>query len=128
MILEIFSPGFIFLPIGVAALITAAFCPFFEAMTSQLVIFSINLVAIFFLFKKVIQPKVKSESYSTGADAMIGKEAQVVEEISADGNQGYVKLYGDRWRAINVDNQKIETGQKVTIEKIDGNKVFVKIN
>jgi membrane protein implicated in regulation of membrane protease activity len=123
---EIFTAGFVLLPIGIAVVMTGVFSLFVTSLAWQMVFLSINLTVMFFFFRRYIAPQFTADHLKTNMDSMIGKEATVLETISADGSQGYVKLYGDEWRALPLTATTIEKGTKVTIEKLDGNKVYVK--
>lgn len=122
--LEAFAPGFILLPIGVAALITSPMTVVTSSWISQLAIFGVNLIVVFLVMKKFFKP-IKAQGYKSNADSMIGKIAIVVEPISAS-HPGYVKLYGDRWQALTHSQQTLAIDESVVIDKVDGNKVFVR--
>ncbi len=127
MSLEIVSAGFFLLPIGIAFVLTGITSLWITSLSWQLVVLAVNLSVIFLLFRRYITPKFVRDHTKTNADSMIGQEAFVVEEIRADGSQGYVKLYGDEWRALSEDAVNIGKGQKVIITALTGNKVRVKV-
>lgn len=126
MCAEVFTAGFVLLPIGIAFILTAAFTTFVFNLPLQLVLLAINSLVVFFLFRKFVTPRFTLSHMKTNVDSMIGKEAIVIEPISADGSRGYVKLYGDEWRALPMEPTPIEKGTRVTIEKLEGNKVYVR--
>lgn len=124
IILEILVPGFILLPIGVGFLATALASLWVTDQTAILLILGANILIFLFVVRRFFQPS-DAPTLATGVDDMVGKQAQVVEAIDGDKLTGYVKLYGDQWRAIGPSGTVIAKGQTVTITAIDGNKVIV---
>lgn len=125
IILEILLPGFILMPIGLGFLATALAAVWVTDDTTILLILGANILIFLYVVRRFFQPDDKPV-LATGADNMVGKDVVVIEQIDPAQQTGYVKLYGDRWRAIGPDNVVIAKGQTVTITAIDGNKVIVK--
>lgn len=125
IILEILVPGFILLPIGVGFLATALASLWITDDTTILLILGGNILLFLFLVRRFFQPS-DEPTLATGADDMVGKKVVVVETIDDEQLTGYVKLYGDLWRAIGPKGAVIAKGETVTITAIDGNKVVVK--
>jgi len=48
----------------------------------------------------------------------------VVKEIPEDG-KGYVRIGSEEWSAIAENGKKIEDGQKILINSVEGNKLIV---
>lgn len=126
VVLEIFVSGFIILPVGLGFILAGFFSPLFDSWTGQLISLAANIIVIVLLFELIIKPKLQTKKVATNADSMLGKEVTVTEAIDPRTEQGYVKLYGDQWKALSVDQTRLEVGQKARIEKVDGNKVIVK--
>lgn len=122
---EIFVSGFFVLPIGLAFILSAIPAALAQSWLVILSTLALSLIFLFWLFKIQLKWGVSSISIaSTNVDAMIGKEVEVVQEISGSKN-GYVKLYGDRWAAQSKTHKSFSVGEKVHIIKVDGNKVLV---
>ncbi|MCB0390534.1 MAG: NfeD family protein [Bdellovibrionales bacterium] len=127
-LLEVFAPGFVLLPIGVASFLTVPIAYFFDDWLTQLGAMGLNLFIVFWLTNRFIRPNLKSDNFKTGVDSLIGNTAEVTELIKSNGT-GYVKLYGDRWQAYSKGNDEFSIGERVKIVDVDGNKVVVsKIN
>lgn len=73
------------------------------------------------LFCKFIKPKV----IATNTDSVIGSEGLVTEDIDNLSAQGQVKLGGLYWSARSTSGEKISTGSQITVDKVEGVKVFV---
>ena len=75
------------------------------------------------LVKKYVNPKIQP----TNADALIGKEGIVTENIDNIAGEGAVKISGQVWTARSVDDSiKIPQGQIVVVKEIQGVKLIVK--
>jgi len=79
------------------------------------------LLALRPLLKKYITPK----KVRTNVDAVVGSQGVVLERIDNLAGTGRVKLGGMEWTARAENNECIETGTVVLVEKIEGVKVFV---
>lgn len=109
--------------IGAVAALIAALCG--ANFITQAVIFVLvsvlTLVATRPLVKKFIKPKIQS----TNADRCIGAQALVIETIDNIAATGQVKVKGSIWTARAADDSVIESGELVTVEKIEGVKLIV---
>lgn len=126
IILEVMTPGFVMLPMGIAFLITAGFSFFITETSALLTALAANLFVVFYVFIKFIRPKYKKRHVASNFETLIGQVATVEEDINNDIGTGYVKVYSDSWRALSEGNTVIVKGKKVKILKIDGNKVIVR--
>ena len=128
IIIEIFDPAFFFISLGIGAIITSllSLIPFLgRNIPLQILIFAI-LSFISFLYMRKLGKKLLSNTGSnTNVYALKGKNGIVTKEIPSEG-KGYVKIGGEEWPAIEVEQKAIELGAKVIVEGIDGNKVIVK--
>lgn len=123
-IAEIFVSGFHLLPIGIAFFLTSAFSYFMPDLVPSLIFLAGSSLVVYWVFSKYFKPK-EGEVKKSNFDSLVGKEGRVSEAIAADGSAGYVKVYGDSWRAISADGTAISEGTPVRITKTDGNKVYV---
>lgn len=99
---------------------------FFNAsFTVQMVIFLlVSIICIVFtrpVFKKMLGNRIEK----TNVDAIIGKEALVIEDIDNILSKGQVKVAGNVWSARSVDGSSIESDSVVSVEKIEGVKLIV---
>ncbi len=123
MVLEIFVPGFVLLPIGVG-LFTAAFWTYVTDSTAVVIaLATIHSAAAFLISHKLYRNKSPAP-FPTNTDHMIGQKVLVTEPIHPQLG-GYVKLYGDQWKAMSDKSEAIEVGEEVIIQSLSGNKVIV---
>ena len=124
MISEIFLPSLILLPIGMGFLLSALFAPFITNTALLYLMTAICVGTVFLLFKKVFNgTQVKPPA--TAVDAMIGKQVIVMEQVT-DSIAGNVKLYGDTWKALALDDGvEFKKDDLAIISKVEGNKVYI---
>ena len=125
MIIEIFTPGFLFLSFGLGAIITGLITLTHIPLWAQLVVFIVISIILFLNLRK-LSVKLTKETIPTNVDALMGKKGFVTEQIP-EGGKGYVKIGGEIWSAISQDETMIEVNQKILVKNIDGNKLIVKI-
>lgn len=71
--------------------------------------------------KKFIKPKI----VATNADSVIGSAGYVTEDIDNLSARGQVKLGGMFWSARSTSGEPISKDTKITVDRIEGVKVFV---
>ena len=86
-----------------------------------LVLSSVLLACLRPFIKKFIKPKVTA----TNTDSVIGSAGYVTEDIDNLSARGQVKLVGMFWSARSTSGNPIQQGTKITVDKIEGVKVFV---
>ena len=52
-------------------------------------------------------------------DAMIGKKGIVIKEINSTEEVGQVKVAGELWSAITINDEKIKINEIVKVTKVD---------
>ncbi|MCD4797352.1 MAG: NfeD family protein [Candidatus Cloacimonetes bacterium] len=127
MIIEIFTPGFLFMSFGVGAILTGIIESIFTLPISfQILIFIVITFIVFISTRKLSKKIISASSEETNIYALKGKSATVVKDIPEDG-RGYVKVGGEEWSAVSEDGKKIGKDKKVTIQNVEGNKLIVTI-
>jgi membrane protein implicated in regulation of membrane protease activity len=90
----------------------------------QLLTFAITSVVALIFVRPIIVRKL-GLSRTPVVDTMIGEEAIATVEIAA-GAVGKAELRGSSWNARNVGETTLATGQRCTVERIDGLVLHVK--
>lgn len=125
LIAEIATVGLVSLWFTVGG-ICALICNLLKlSVVIQWVVFIVVSVLGLLLFRSFWVNKMKKEIVPTNADANIGKEVIVTEDIDNLLFKGEVKVNGQLWSAQSLDGEKIDKNSKVVIRRIEGNKVFV---
>jgi membrane protein implicated in regulation of membrane protease activity len=73
------------------------------------------------MVRRYITPKITK----TNMDAVLGKQVLVTAAVNNLHGCGTVKINGVEWTARSTNNDTIEAGTQVTIDRIEGVKVFV---
>jgi len=124
IIIEIFTPGFLFLSFGVGAIITGLVALIIPSIAFQILTFAIITLIVFLLSKKFSKKLISTDYEETNVKALVGKTGKVVREIPVN-EKGYVKIGGEEWAAVSKDNKKIKKDARVIVNDIEGNKVIV---
>ena len=116
-ILEVFTPGFFIVGIGVslaiAALPAALGLPFWV----QLLVCGAMILIFFLLVRPLVMKIPHSDSKKTGTAALIGEEGIVVETITRI-EGGRVKVGGEVWKA--KSDETIEKELLVVVTGVEG--------
>ncbi len=123
IIIEIMTTGFVFLSFGVAAIVTGLVAKFVN-VPIQFLIFALSAFLVFLSMRKFSKKILSSNPTETNMYALKGKTGIVTKTIEAEG-KGYVKIGGEEWSAVSIKNEKIESGQKILIKDLEGNKLIV---
>ena len=116
LILEVSSGTFYIMcsAIGAACAIVASLfdIPFWSQVLVFIIFTAISVFAVRPFVVKYLHSE--TEGRASNADALIGREGVVIEPITAQA-PGYVRVDGDEWKAVSVDDEDIERGAKVRI-------------
>ena len=116
-ILEVFTPGFFIVGIGVslaiAALPAALGLPFWV----QLLVCGAMILIFFLIVRPLVMKIPHSDSKKTGTAALIGEEGIVVETITRI-EGGRVKVGGEVWKA--KSDETIEQDLLVVVTGVEG--------
>lgn len=108
---------------AVCALIAAALGAGFAV---QMVIFvAVSAILLAFVCPATRRRWAKKPE-RTNADRLVGQTAMVTETIDACADTGAVKINGVLWTAKCTTGERIEKGRHVTIERVEGAKLYVK--
>lgn len=128
VIVEIFTSGFAVICISFGCIFGAIVSAFDMGLQWQLLAFAAGTILSFFTIRPVVQKFLyrKSREVKTNVDALIGRRAIVSERIGGELHPGRVKVDGDDWKAISINNEVIEEGEAVEITSINSIIVTVK--
>ncbi len=130
LIIELFIPTLVALSLSVACFVTSIFAYVFVdlTLTMQLVIFSVTGLFLFLIIRPIAlklwfnkKPEIK-----TNVEALVGAEGMVTETIDNMNNTGRVLVMGDDWKAKSSNDDIIDKGSKVIVEKVDSTILIVK--
>ncbi|MDP8201154.1 MAG: NfeD family protein [Candidatus Tenebribacter burtonii] len=126
VIIEIFTPGFLFFSFGIGAILTGLAALIIPSITFQILTFAILTLIVFVLSRKFSKKLISTNYEDTNVKALIGKTGRVTQKIPAN-EKGYVKIGGEEWVAVSKDSKEIKKDARITINDIEGNKVIVTV-
>ena len=106
--------------IGAAALVLSLLGAAFWIQTAAFLVVSGVLLA---LLRPMMRKYVKITK--TNVDSVLGMDGLVTESIDNVAYQGQVKLGGMTWSARRTSGAPISVGSLVTVDRVEGVKVFV---
>jgi membrane protein implicated in regulation of membrane protease activity len=118
---EIFTPGLFFLgPLALAAAVSAVVAALGGGWLLCLLVFAGGSIASLAVLRPIARSHIRQPpQMRTGAAALVGARAVVVERV--DGSGGQVKFGGEVWSARTLDEDAvIEPGVRVQVAEIDG--------
>lgn len=124
LIVEIFTPGFLFMSFGIAAIIAGLFSLIISPVYWQVIIFIISVFFLFLNLRKLSKRLYSTTDKPTNVSALIGKTGYVTQKIS-ENSRGYVKIGGEEWPALQENQSEIAEKAKIVVKKVDGNKLIV---
>ena len=91
----------------------------------QILLFMVVSILLLLSLRPLLKKYITPKKIRTNIDSVIGSQGVVVETIDNIAATGRVKLGSMEWSARSVSGETIESGTVITVEKIEGVKVFV---
>lgn len=91
----------------------------------QILVFTLVSVILILCTRPLVKKMQKNKLIATNADALIGQQAIVTEDIENIAGTGRVKVGGQSWAAKCEIDEKIPCGTVVNIHSIEGVKLIV---
>ena len=130
LLIEIFNISFLLIWPGIGSFFAFIASVLGAPVEIQIAVFAIS-TTIMIIFMKPLTKKLFKNKDNTkmNNDAMIGKKGIVIKEINSAEEVGQVKVAGELWSAITINDEKIKINEIVKVTKVDGVKLIVtKIN
>lgn len=117
---EAASAALVLGPVALAAAVAAIVAAAGAGAVAQIVAFIVASLAALVVLRPIARRHIRIPPHMrTGAAALIGTSATVLERVSREG--GRVKIGGEIWSARAYDDDEvIEPGDRVEVLKIDG--------
>ncbi|MCX8057205.1 MAG: nodulation protein NfeD [Ignavibacteria bacterium] len=89
----------------------------------QVIIVLAILTFLFFSFAIGLGLKAQKRRTTTGLEGMIGEIGETITDLNPEGQ---IRVHGEIWNAVSIDNQKINEGTKVEVIDYENLKLKVK--
>jgi len=118
---EMLTLGFFLAPFAGGALAAAPVAALGAGDVAAGVVFLVVSILLFWVVRPIARAHRRMPpALRTGTDALVGREAMVLERIANDEAVGVVKIDGEVWTARAFDDEVIEPGAKVHVIEIRG--------
>ncbi len=108
-----------FVAVGATGAAVAAFLG--GGLTDQAIVFAVVSLLGLALARRPLLVYLQDRSgpdMASGAAAMIGQTALVVDPIGGEHSRGHVRIAGENWPALTSDGRPVEAGEAVRIVEI----------
>lgn len=127
IIIELVTLGLTSIWFAGGAIIAGIGAAFNIGFIGQLLLFAVVSVLLLIFTRPWATKHMMNRTVKTNVDSLIGKQAQVKEEIDNKKGQGTAVINGQEWMARSEnDDNIIPVGTNVTIQRISGVKLIVK--
>ena len=127
IIVEAMVPGLVSIWFALGALAALISALLNAPVWLQIVWFLVVSILALVLTKPLVKKIQSGRIQATNADAVIGKECLVVEEVNNVLGTGAVTVDGKTWTARNIDDKAVsKAGEVKIVEKIEGVKLIIK--
>lgn len=129
LLIEIFNISFLLIWPGIGSFFAFIASILGTSVEIQIAVFAISTTLMILFMKPLVQKLFKNkDNTKMNNNSIIGKKGIVIKEIKPLNETGQVKVAGELWSAITLDNQNIEINEVVTITKVEGVKLVVTKN
>ena len=126
LVIEIFTMGLTTIWFSLGAVAAAIAAGLGAPLWVQILLFTVVSVVIMILVRPFALKVMDRNRTRTNIDEVIGKQAEVIEPIDNQKEQGKVRFRGVEWMARSVDGSTVAVGDVVTVEEVSGVKLLVK--
>lgn len=126
LIIEIMTVGFFVFWFAIGALLAMLTSLFTSNLIIQASVFVLSSTILIFVTKPFVQKFVNNkDEIKTNVYSTVGKTGIVIKDIHSMQSLGQVKVAGETWSALGLNNMDIPEGTEVEIKEIKGVKVIV---
>lgn len=126
LIIEIMTVGFLIFWFAIGALLAMVVSFFTNNVIMQTSVFVVSSTILIFATKPFVKKFASNKNaIQTNVYSTVGKIGIVTKDIDSLQSLGQVKVGGEVWSAIGLDDMNIPQGTEVEIKEIKGVKVIV---
>ncbi len=122
---EVLTSGFLIFWFSLGSLIAMVVSFFIPDVIVQTTVFLISSVILILATKPLVKKFANIDTVKTNAQSIIGKKGLVTKDINSIKATGQVKIDGELWSAVGLNDMDISKGTEVKVIEIKGVKVIV---
>lgn len=122
---EVITSGFLIFWLSLGSLIAMLVSFVTDDILIQTTVFLISSVILILATKPLVKKFANVQTIQTNAYSIIGKKGLVTKDISSINSTGQVKIEGELWSAIGLDDIDIKKDTEVKVVELKGVKVIV---
>ena len=122
---EVLTSGFLIFWFSLGSLIAMVVSFFIPDVIVQTTVFLISSVILILATKPLVKKFANIDTAKTNAQSIIGKKGLVTKDINSIKATGQVKIDGELWSAVGLNDMDISKGTEVKVIEIKGVKVIV---
>lgn len=126
LVVEVITQGLTTIWFSIGAAVAAVTTVWNLNVWLQIVIFAAVSLIVMLLVRPMAKKMLMDRITPTNMDMLLKEQALVIESIDNDAGTGKVKVRDIEWTARTESGERIEAGEMVEIQRIDGVKLIVK--
>ncbi len=126
LVVEVITQGLTTIWFSIGAAVAAVTTVWNLNVWLQIVIFAAVSLIVMLLVRPMAKKMLMDRITPTNMDMLLKEQALVIENIDNDAGTGKVKVRDIEWTARTESGERIEAGEMVEIQRIDGVKLIVK--
>ena len=126
LVIEMITVGFLIFWLSIGALLTMIVSFFIDNIIIQSTVFVVSSSILIFATKPFVQKFAHNKNaIRTNVYSMVGKIGIVTKDIDSLHSLGQIKIDGEIWSALGINDMNIPQGTEVEIKEIKGVKAIV---
>ncbi|HAK57407.1 MAG TPA: NfeD family protein [Lachnospiraceae bacterium] len=126
LVVEVITQGLTTIWFSIGAAVAAVTTVWNLNVWLQIIIFAAVSLIVMLLVRPMAKKMLMDRITPTNMDMLLKEQALVIENIDNDAGTGKVKVRDIEWTARTESGERIEAGEMVEIQRIDGVKLIVK--
>lgn len=123
---EALTSGLVSIWFAVGALVALIGAIFGADTFTQFILFLTVSVVCFVLIRNRAVKSIKTNPEKTDIDRIVGKKVVITQTTGNNANTGYAQINDVQWKVRSVDDETIEPGEVMIVEKIEGVSLIVR--
>jgi membrane protein implicated in regulation of membrane protease activity len=125
-VIEMLTFGLVMIWFAVGAGVAALLAYFGVHPGYQWAAFAVVTILLLIFTRKIAHKITANFPKGIGAERFVSMTGVVIEDIDPESNKGRVRVGTDEWRALTHTGEKISSGTRIEVLKVEGTRLVVK--